>query len=143
MIEDCAAVGHYDAGEMRPMRGLLDRRMDLFDRPAPASLLHVDVWHENILVDGHGRPTGLIGWDRALWGDPEIEFAVLDYCGISAPAFRQGYGRPRDLSPTARVRRVFYLLYEMQKYIVIRQGRGGYGRPRAPARRRSWRSCGC
>jgi fructosamine-3-kinase len=56
-------------------------------------------------------------------GDVEIEFAVLDYCGISEPAFWEGYGQERDLSPEARVRQVFNLLYELQKYIVIREGR--------------------
>jgi hypothetical protein len=59
-----------------------------------------------------------------LWGDPEIEFAVLDDCGISEPAFWEGYGAGRDRSPEAEVRRVFYLLYEVQKYIVIRRVRG-------------------
>ena len=43
---------------------------------------------------------------------------------ISEPAFWEGYGRERDLSPEARIRQVFSLLYELQKYIVIRQGRG-------------------
>jgi hypothetical protein len=30
----------------------------------------------------------------------------------------------RDRSPEAEVRRIFYLLYEVQKYIVIRRVRG-------------------
>ena len=44
---------------------------------------------------------------------------------MSEPAFWEGYGTERDLSPDARVRQVFYLLYELQKYIVIREGRNG------------------
>ncbi len=123
LVADIARVGWYDAGEETAMRGLLERRLPVFDRVVPAALLHMDVWSQNILVDGSGHVTGLIDWDRALWGDAEIEFAVLDYCGVSVPAFWEGYGRQRDTSPEARVRRVFYLLYEMQKYIVIRQGR--------------------
>ena len=70
-----------------------------------------------------GTVTGLIDWDRALWGDPEIEYAVLDYCGISEPAFWEGYGQERDWSVEAQVRQVFCLLYELQKYIVIKDGR--------------------
>ena len=111
------------ADEADRMRRLLDRHMRAFDRPVPASLLHMDVWAENILADEQGRLTGLIDWDRALWGDPEIEFAVLDYCGISEPSFWEGYGIERDRSPEAEVRRVFYVLYEVQKYIVIRRVR--------------------
>jgi fructosamine-3-kinase len=80
----------------------------------------MDVWSQNILVDDGGRVTGLVDMDRALWGDVEIEFAVLDYCGIFEPAFWRGYGRPRDTSFSAQIRARFYLLYEVQKYIVIR-----------------------
>ena len=101
----------------------LDRHIRVFDRNQPASLLHMDVWAQNILTDEDGRLTCLLDWDRALWGDPEIEFAVLDYCGISEPPFWSGYGAARDHSPEAETRRIFYLLYEVQKYILIRRVR--------------------
>jgi aminoglycoside phosphotransferase (APT) family kinase protein len=123
LLDDIERCGGYSAGEARRMRRLLDRSITVFDRPVPASMLHMDVWAENILADGRGRLTGLIDWDRALWGDPEIEFAVLDYCGISTPPFWEGYGVPRDTSPEAELRHVFYWLYELQKYIVIRRVR--------------------
>ncbi|MCP5114080.1 MAG: phosphotransferase [bacterium] len=123
MIDDIVGVGYYDSDESTLMRRLLDSKLKLFDRPVTASLLHMDVWRQNILVDSEGNVTGLVDWDRALWGDPEIEYAVLDYCGISEPAFWEGYGQPRDDSPEARIRQLFYLLYELQKYIVIRHGR--------------------
>ena len=44
---------------------------------------------------------------------------MLDYCGISQPAFWEGYGHPRDASAPAEIRRLFYLLYEVQKYMPI------------------------
>jgi hypothetical protein len=50
---------------------------------------------------------------------------VLDYCGISEPSFWEGYGQQRDLSPQAKIRQIFYYLYEVQKYIIIRGTRGG------------------
>jgi fructosamine-3-kinase len=78
------------------------------------------VWAQNILIDEAGNVTGLVDLDRALWGDIEIEFAVLDYCGVSEPAFWEGYGTRRDESPPATIRRLFYLLYEVQKYMPIR-----------------------
>jgi aminoglycoside phosphotransferase (APT) family kinase protein len=83
----------------------------------------MDIWAQNILADEEGHLTGLLDWDRALWGDPEIEFAVLDYCGISEPAFWEGYAAERERSREAEVRRKFYLLYEVQKYIFIRRAR--------------------
>ena len=124
LLDDIERCGGYSPEEAAGMRRLLDRHKSAFDRTVPASLLHMDVWAENLLVDAQARLTGLIDWDRACFGDSEIEFAVLDYCGISQPAFWEGYGSQRDRSPEAEVRRIFYLLYEVQKYIVIRRVRG-------------------
>jgi aminoglycoside phosphotransferase (APT) family kinase protein len=135
LLDDVEQCGGYNPTEAASMRQLPDRHMKVFDRPVAASLLHMDVWAENILADEHGRLTGLIDWDRALWGDPEIEFAVLDYCGISEPAFWEGYGAVREQTSEAEIRRVFYLLYEIQKYIVIRRVRG-HDRQRADVYRR-------
>lgn len=123
MIDDVAAVGYYTPEECSSLLTLLDKHEPLFDRTVPSSLLHMDVWGQNILVNEQGNVTGLLDWDRALWGDPEIEFAVLDYCGISKPAFWEGYGQQRDRSKASQVRNIFYLLYEIQKYIVIRHER--------------------
>lgn len=123
MLEDVARAGYYDDAQRQRLDDLLQSYRQCFDREVHASLLHMDVWSQNILVDSSGTVTGLVDWDRALWGDPEIEFAVLDYCGVSVPAFWEGYGRSRDTSEAARIRQVFYLLYEVQKYIVIRHWR--------------------
>ena len=46
------------------------------------------------------------------------------HCGIAAPAFWEGYGARRETTREAEVRRTFYLLYELQKYIFIRRVRG-------------------
>lgn len=134
LIDDIRRCGAYDDGQARRVTDALDPYLHLFDRPVPSCLLHMDIWAQNILVDPDGNVTGLVDWDRALWGDPEIEFAVLDYCGISTSAFWRGFGRDRDGSPAAKVRWVFYHLYELQKYIVIRALRSG--RPREAARYR-------
>ena len=123
LLDDIVACGGYTAEEAGSFRRLLHVYRPHFDRPVPASLLHMDVWSQNILVDDGGRVTGLVDLDRALWGDPEIEYAVLDYCGISEPAFWRGYGGARDTSFSAQIRARFYLLYEVQKYIVIRMWR--------------------
>lgn len=133
LIDDVVQAGYYDGEQESWAKGLLDRHIEHFDRPVTSRLLHMDIWSQNILVDDGANVTGLVDFDRALWGDKEIEFAVLDYCGISEPAFWRGYGpsirpknRPtqdlrfkRDTSHAAQIRRAFYLLYEVQKYIVI------------------------
>ncbi|MGC9347974.1 MAG: phosphotransferase family protein [Anaerolineae bacterium] len=139
LLDDVVACGTYTNDEARQYRKLLDTYITLFDRPVTPSLLHMDVWSQNILVDRHGNVTGLVDFDRALWGDIEIEFAVLDYCGISEPPFWEGYGKPRDTSPEATIRQRFYLLYEIQKYMPIRVWRSN--RPKDALRyRRTCRS---
>ena len=120
LLDDVVACGSYTHDEAQAMRDLLDLYREHFDGPVTPCLLHMDVWSQNILVDEAGTVTGLVDFDRALWGDVEIEFAVLDYCGISEPAFWEAYGVPRDESPSAMIRRQFYLLYEVQKYMPIR-----------------------
>lgn len=119
LLDDVVASGCATQHEAGPFRDLLERYAPVFDRPVAPSLLHMDVWGQNILVDAGGEATGLVDFDRALWGDPEIEFAVLDYCGISEPPFWEGYGRERDESDEALIRQRFYLLYEVQKYMPI------------------------
>jgi len=134
LVADIEATGHYSREEGEALRRLLDRHLEYFKRDVPACLLHMDIWSQNLLVDSKSNLTAIVDWDRALWGDPEIEFAVLDYCGISEPAFWKGYGVDRDTSSAARLRGVFYFLYELQKYIVIRHGRN-----RDPARAASYK----
>lgn len=34
------------------------------------------------MVDADGNVTGLVDFDGALWGDVEIEFAVLDWLSL-------------------------------------------------------------
>ncbi len=121
LLDDVVACGAYDDAEAQTMRELFQAHRSVFDRPVAPRLLHMDVWAQNILIDEQeGHVTGLVDFDRALWGDVEIEFAVLDYCGISEPPFWEGYGRARDTSEAALIRRQFYLLYEIQKYMPIR-----------------------
>jgi aminoglycoside phosphotransferase (APT) family kinase protein len=119
LLDDVVACGTYSSVEAQAFRELYLQYRPVFDRPVASSLLHMDVWAQNILVDREGNVTGLVDFDRALWGDVEIEFAVLDYCGISEPPFWAGYGSERDMSPDALVRQRFYLLYEVQKYMPI------------------------
>ncbi|MEH2421346.1 MAG: aminoglycoside phosphotransferase family protein [Nostoc sp.] len=119
LLDDVVASGCYTPSDRYFMSNLLEQHLAHFDYLQSPRLLHMDVWSQNILVDSTGHVTGLVDFDRAVWGDPEIEFAVLDYCGISQRAFWQGYGRERPKSTSAVIRQQFYLLYEVQKYMPI------------------------
>ncbi len=122
MIQQIHDIGAYTDAERDEFLDGFDTHHKAFAVQAPASLLHMDVWAQNILINREGEVTGLIDWDRACWGDPEIEFAVLDYCGISEPSFWRRYGKGRNSDdPNVHIRFYFYYLYELQKYIIIRR----------------------
>lgn len=128
LIDDIVAAGFYTEQEALKYKQLLKQYIDCFNHEPSSSLLHMDIWAQNILTDKHGNLTGIVDWDRGLWGDVEIDFSVMNYCGTYPPAFLHGYGKlPAGLSETsyaARIRAQFYLLYEHQKYIFIRSMRG-------------------
>ena len=119
MVNQIVDVEGYSKVEGQFFTELLEKHIEIFEHNSVSSLLHMDIWHQNIILDGNGKVVGIVDWDRALWGDVEIEFAVLDYCGISEPPFWKGYGKERDTSESVQLRNIFYLLYEIQKYIII------------------------
>ena len=99
---------------------LLEDYVDVFESCQTSRLCHGDLWVTNLLVEPDGEVTGVIDFDRACWGDIEWDIAIAEYCGVTRPAFWKGYGRPVNTNARdAEIRRLFYLLYEHQKYIVI------------------------
>ncbi len=131
LMGDLEGCGVFLPEHADDARRAIEHNLHAFDYAGPARLLHMDIWTQNILVDQEGTLCGLIDWDRALWGDPEIEFAVLAYCGFDNEAFREGYGEWAETSTSSGtgtdVRMSFYHLYEVLKYPVIWTLRGGRG----------------
>jgi aminoglycoside phosphotransferase (APT) family kinase protein len=81
--------------------------LDAVPRP---QLVHWDLWDGNIFVDPKsGEITGIIDFERALWGDPLMEF---QYRTLEVtPAFESGYGQALLAGPSALARRTLYNLY--------------------------------
>jgi len=119
-LQDIVKCGVYDEQTASWALDLLDRHSSVFDSCSTSRLLHGDIWITNLLVKADGAVTGVLDFDRACWGDVEWDLAIADYCGVTRSAFWEGYGREvRRESGDAAVRRLFYLVYEHQKYIVI------------------------
>jgi aminoglycoside phosphotransferase (APT) family kinase protein len=81
----------------------------LDDVRAP-QLVHWDLWDGNIFVEPKtGSIMGIIDFERALWGDPlmEFQYRTLEI----TPAFEAAYGGSLLDSPTALARRTLYNLY--------------------------------
>ena len=117
ILSDSRRAGAYDEHEANVLlAAFLENEMYL-EKNSPAALLHLDFWQQNILVNERSEITGLLDFDRAAWGDVELEFAVLDICGLSQRAFFEGYGGFRPGDERAIRRNALYLIYEYLKYV--------------------------
>jgi aminoglycoside phosphotransferase (APT) family kinase protein len=119
-LDDIVETGIWDSGQADEAMALLEANLDAFAEIDTSRLCHGDLWVTNLLVDSDGTVTGVIDWDRACWGDVEWDLAIAEYCGVTGGAFWEGYGRVVETrTGLAAMRRMWYLLYEHQKYIVI------------------------
>ena len=119
-LDDIVACGVYDQAAADAAGALLEENLRLFEHCRTSRLLHGDIWVTNLLVGPDGEVTGVLDFDRACWGDVEWDLAIAEYCGVTQPSFWAGYGQVIDTHQgDAATRRMFYLLYEHQKYVVI------------------------
>ncbi|MFW6414298.1 MAG: phosphotransferase family protein [Verrucomicrobiota bacterium] len=119
-LNDIVGTGIYDDKTAESMMDVLNENLAVFEHCDVSRLLHGDLWVTNVLVSEEGEVTGVIDFDRACWGDIEWDLAIAEYCGVTQPAFWDGYGETIETHRgPAAIRRFFYLLYEHQKYIVI------------------------
>ena len=92
--------------------------LDLVTRPV---FVHWDLWDGNIFVDREASLiTGLIDFERALWGDPLMEANFMEI----RPGFLDGYGKNPFDEPGAKERRFLYDLYLYLVMIVESTYRG-------------------
>ena len=61
----------------------------IFSNVLTPQLVHWDIWDGNIFID-NGKLTGLIDWERCLWGDPLMEVGFRSYA--QSADFLRGYG---------------------------------------------------
>jgi aminoglycoside phosphotransferase (APT) family kinase protein len=119
-MDDIVDCGVYDRATADAAVALLEEHLDVFDHCDTSCLLHGDLWVTNLLVADDGGVTAVLDFDRACWGDIEWDLAIAEYCGVTGDPFWEGYGRRVETHVgDAAMRRLFYLLYEHQKYIVI------------------------
>lgn len=82
-------------------------RSDCLNEVIEPHLLHWDLWDGNVFVhDGH--ISGIIDFERALWGDPLMEYYFGHFTGSAA--FLRGYGN-KVLTENEQMRRGLYDLY--------------------------------
>jgi len=123
IFEDCFSCGIINQQEKMHFLQTYDRFFHVIHECTPR-FLHLDLWSRNILTQ-NGKISAILDFDRGLYGDPELEFAVLDTYGYSTSDFFDGYGKPRPDDRDARIRQELYLVYELIKYAFIRYARNG------------------
>jgi len=85
----------------------IERRLPALASVTEPRLVHWDLWDGNLFVLD-GRVSAIIDWERALWGDPLMEFYFRHF--TRSPGFLEGYGS-RYESPEERARIELYDLY--------------------------------
>lgn len=86
---------------------LKEREASLAEVTVPR-LVHWDLWDGNVFVE-QGRITALIDCERALWGDPLLEYYFRSLVPDNG-AFLKGYGQ-ESFTDTERERMQLYDLY--------------------------------
>lgn len=87
----------------------LERDRSVFEEVTKPCLVHWDCWDGNIFVKD-GQVTGIIDWERCLWGDPlmEVNFRIYG----ENTWFRKGYGK-EQLTESEYRRALWYDVYTM------------------------------
>ena len=115
----CATrTGLFPGEVLEQVRCCFARYVPLLDQVGQTPyFVHADLWAGNVLVDRDNHLAAVIDCDRALFGDPEFEFAT-DW--MINRAFLQGYGRQPDSSPEARLRRKLYkLMLDLEDCFIL------------------------
>lgn len=95
--------------EMREIRKALLRHAPSLESVTTPRLVHWDAWDPNFFVED-GRVTGIIDFERALWGDPlmEAQFRQLNF--EEMPESLKGYGKT-TFTPEEEERNHLYTLH--------------------------------
>ena len=100
----------------------LDRYHVVLAEVIEPKLVHWDLWAGNIFVAVEGedaRITGLIDFERVLWGDPLMEVHLGRLRGIEP--YMAGYGEDLLATQTQRMRRIFYNIY-LHLVMIVEDG---------------------
>lgn len=90
----------------------LDADQSLFNDVKTPSLVHWDMWEGNIFVD-NGEMSGIIDWERAMWGDPFMDDRFRRH--NRPAAFLEGFGQTAFSSD--ELRRIAW--YDLFLYLTM------------------------
>ena len=110
VLRDGEAAGVDLALPYAEIRQRITAHSAVLDEVTTPRLVHWDLWDGNVFVDPvSAQITGLIDFERVLWGDPLIEAIFGDLKPDSQAV--QGFGADVLSSPTQQTRRRLYNAY--------------------------------
>lgn len=125
LIDDILRIKGYSLEEAAAMKRLIES----FEKNIPdlksSCLLHMDLWQENILISKDQKLSGIVDWDNAIWGDPDLDLTICQYYGLACRSFFEGYSDHSFQAQAKDPIKKLYLLYNIQKYIFINRARRG------------------
>lgn len=106
----------------------LSQRKDVLDAITEPRLAHCDLWAGNVLIEttgGSSRVCAIIDGDRAMFGDPALDFASG---WMTTPEFLHGYGAAEASSDDIARRAVYALFFRLQDAYIwkVEYGRDDY-----------------
>jgi aminoglycoside phosphotransferase (APT) family kinase protein len=122
LIDDAHRFGVVLGFEPSELFDLMSRHQAIFDEVTSPRLVHWDLWAGNVFLSTDAEAvsvSGVIDFERALWGDPLMEFIPGRLGDIAA--YESGYGRPLLATRAERLRRVFYNVY-LGLVLVVEDG---------------------
>lgn len=90
VLEDGRRKGVDYRRDRADIREAALRHFAALDEVAEPRLVHWDAWDSNFFV-AEGKVTGLLDFERALWGDPLMEAQFRPFSGIGPTDARRGY----------------------------------------------------
>lgn len=98
---------------------IVNSKKDLLNKVTEPRLIHKDLWSGNIFVNvDNSKITGIIDCERAIWGDPLMEF-VFGFTEDNA-AFNIGYNRHKASTPEELSLKALYKLY-LNLILIVEQ----------------------
>lgn len=114
LLEDARRLGAELPVPAELISAEIAKLLPALDAVTEPRLVHRALWNGNVFVRS-GRIVGLIDWERALWGDPLMEY-YFRYSEDATHFFR-GYGGSLD-SPNMAARIKLYDLYTDLIYFI-------------------------
>ena len=113
LLKICAPYGLFDESMVAQMRDILRRYAPLLEEITEPRFIHADLGPNNLLIHAD-RPAfaAFIDADRAMWGDPDFDFAYMEW--MYSDDLWQGYGRPLAMNDASVRRR---LIYRMIRFV--------------------------